>query len=71
MPETYIVTVKTEDGRCWIQTKICGDCLDSFFPLPPCSHISSLRLRDLRMSMTLLGSGTPSSASDSPSPTES
>ena len=72
MQETFIVTVTTEGGRCLIQEKITGDCLDLLSLLLRLSHVYSLALRDGIKELEMeLGFGTGQSASDFSSPTDS
>jgi hypothetical protein len=71
MPETYIVTVKTEDGKSLLDSKIIGDLFSLSFQFSRLSHSLLHHAEDIERSKTLLGSGTTPSAPVSSPPTES
>jgi len=65
MQETYTVTVKTADGKSLVESKIIGDFFSLSFTLSRLSHLLLHQAEDIERSKTLLGSGTPQSASPS------
>ena len=71
MPETYIVSVKTEDGALLAQKKITGDLEVLLYRLFLSSRVLSSASKDSKKSKTRRGSGTSESAGDFSSPTQS
>ena len=58
MPETYIVTVKTGDGKCLIQRKITGNVFSLSYHLSQLANHLVSPSADTEKSETSLGSGT-------------
>jgi hypothetical protein len=71
MPETYLVTVKTADGRLLISQETTGNLSNLCHILLQLFNLFWLQFEDTDEYKTRLGSGTQSSASHSQSPTES
>ena len=71
MPETYVVTVKTEGGKSLVETKIGGDFFTLSFVFSRLSHAFLHRAEDIEKLKMELGSGTIQSAPPSQPPTES
>ena len=71
MPETYFLTVKTEDGKLLVDKKIIGDLFTLSWLLHVSSHFFLHRAEDILRLETQLGSGTQSLHTASSSPTVS
>ena len=70
MPETFTVTVETEDGKCLIREKITGNYFSLYSQLSVLFRRFFLVLKDIQKSEIEPGSGTPLSAGRFSSPTE-
>ena len=68
MQETYTVSVKTADGKSFLDAKIIGDLFSLSFTLSRLSHLLLHQAEDIERSKTMLGSGTgPYASPSSPS----
>ena len=71
MQETFIVTVKTDDGKCFLVRRIFGDSFTLYSLLLQLSNVLESHLEVTQKLKTSLGSGTGQSASDSSLSTDS
>ena len=68
MQSNYTVTVKTDDGKSLVESKITGDFFSLSFAFSRLSHSLLHHAEDIERSKTVLGSGTgPSQPVSSPS----